>query len=256
VINILHIFIFLLIFAALILGIRFYLKTHSPEYKGFVGESIVAKYLSKLPENEYTILNNIYLKCRNGSIQIDHLIVSIYGIFVIETKNYSGWIFGNENQNYWTQIIFKSKTKFKNPIKQNISHVNTVKYLLNDYTYLKYFSVVVFTGSAELKRIDSFTPVIYEHQLYRYLLRSKEEQILNNETMYEIVSKINNNIIKDDEINEIHIRNVYKSISEKEKKVSSLICPKCNGSLIVRNGSYGKFYGCSNYPNCRFTTNY
>ena len=118
-----------IIVIVLILGIRFYIKSNSPEYKGTVGESIVAKYLNKLPENEYTVFNNIYIKCGNSSIQIDHLIISIYGIFVIETKNYSGWIFGNENQNYWTQIIFKNKTKFINPIKQNNSHINSIKYL-------------------------------------------------------------------------------------------------------------------------------
>jgi hypothetical protein len=250
---------FLLLIVALIvliLGIRFVVKVRSPKYKGAVGESVVAKYLNKLPENEYTIFNNVYLKIRDSSVQIDHIIVSIYGIFVIETKNYSGWIFGSENQTYWTQVIFKNKTKFRNPIKQNISHVNSLKYLFNNYTNLKYYSIIVFTGSAELKSINSQTPVIYENELYQYIIHNKDEQILNNEQMNNIVSKINENIILDKDIDKIHINNINKKISEKEHKINSLIYPECNGALVIRNGSYGKFYGCTNYPKCKFTLNY
>lgn len=248
--------IFGLFLFALILGLIFYLKLQSPKYKGAIGESIVAKYLDKLPENEYKVFNNIYLKCGDSSIQIDHLIVSIYGIFVIETKNYSGWIFGSENQNYWTQIIYKNKTKFKNPIKQNNSHINYLKYLLSNNTNLKYFSIIVFTGSAELKSINSLTPVIYENELYHYIIRSKDEKILNYEQIDNIILKINENIILDKYIDKIHIENIQKKIYEKNQKIKLLICPKCGGKLVIRNGSYGKFYGCSMYPNCKFTINY
>ena len=247
---------FLITSIFIILGIRFYIKLQSPKYKGYIGESIVAKYLNKLPKNEYRVFNNIYLKVGNNSIQIDHLIVSIYGIFVIETKNYSGWIFGSDNHNYWTQVIFKNKIKFKNPIKQNISHIKSLKYLLFDYDNLKYYSIIVFTGSAELKSINSLTPVIYESELFRYIIHRKDEQILNIEHMNNIISRINENIIQDKDIEKKHIQNIYKNIYERNNKINSLICPKCNGSLVIRNSLYGKFYGCSNYPNCKFTTNY
>ena len=250
-------FLFLLVaIIVLILVARYYLITQSPKYIGEVGESIVSNYLNKLPENEYKVFNNIYLKIKEGSVQIDHLIVSLYGIFVIETKNYSGWIFGSENQKYWTHIIFENRYKFKNPIKQNISHINTVKYILSKYSYLKYFPIIVFTGSGELKSINSTTPVIYGYQLYHYILRSKEEQIMDNLQMEHIVTLISENIINDKDIEQKHINNIYQRKYETKEKINSLICPKCNGSLVIRNGSYGKFYGCSNYPNCRFTTNY
>ena len=55
---------------------------------------------------EYYRLNNITLPLANGgSTQIDHIIVSVHGIFVIETKNYKGWIYGNEKQRQWTQVF-------------------------------------------------------------------------------------------------------------------------------------------------------
>ena len=250
-------FLFLIVaLIVLILGIRFYLKTQSPKYKGEMGESIVSNYLNELPKNEYKVFNNIYLNIKGSSIQIDHLIVSLYGIFVIETKNYNGWIFGSENQKYWTQIIFENRYKFKNPIKQNISHINTVKYILSKYSYLKYFPIIVFTGSGELKNINTSTPVIYESQLYHYILRSKEEQIIDHSQMEYIVSLINENLIYDKDIEQKHVQNIYQRKYINKEKINSLICPKCNGSLLIRNGSYGKFYGCSNYPNCRFTSNY
>ena len=250
-------FLFLIVaLILLILGIIFYLKIQSPKYKGEIGESIVSNYLNELPENEYKVFNNIYLNIKRSSVQIDHLIISLYGIFVIETKNYTGWIFGSENQKYWTQIIFENKYKFKNPIKQNISHINTVKYVLSKYNYLKYFPIIVFTGSGELKRINSTTPVIYESQLYHYILRSKEEQIMDNSQMEHIVAIIYENIINDKDIEQKHIQNIDQRKYTNKEKINSLICPKCNGSLVIRNGSYGKFYGCSNYPNCRFTSNY
>ncbi len=89
-------------------------------FKGFVGESVIniATWL-KLDKNIYHRLNNITLPLDNGgSTQIDHVIVSRYGIFVIETKNYKGWIYGNEKQKQWTQAFANgSKYKFQNPLR-------------------------------------------------------------------------------------------------------------------------------------------
>ncbi|WP_350617509.1 nuclease-related domain-containing protein, partial [Pseudomonas sp. HY7a-MNA-CIBAN-0227] len=76
--------------------------------------------------------NNVTLPLPNGgSTQIDHVIVSIYGIFVIETKNYKGWIFGNEKQRQWTQAFPNGrKYKFQNPLRQNYLHIKTLADLL------------------------------------------------------------------------------------------------------------------------------
>ena len=252
-IEIIFILIVLFIF---FFGLKYYVKSRSPEYKGFVGESIVSTYLMKLPENEYKIINNVYLRVKNNSVQIDHLIISIYGIFVIETKNYSGWIFGSDNNNYWTQVIYRNKYKFKNPVKQNLSHINVLKYILSEYKLLKYFSIIVFTGSVEFKSINSLTPVIYESQLFNYILRSNEEQIINYEQMNKIISKIHDHIINDEDIEQKHIQNVYNKKYENIQKINEMTCPKCNGTLLIRDGIYGKFYGCSNYPKCRFTLKY
>ena len=83
----------------IILGLIFvvlYFYFFSASAKGRRGERAVASILSELPSSEYSVINDITLQDEHGSTQIDHVIVSVYGIFVIETKNYSGWIMGAE----------------------------------------------------------------------------------------------------------------------------------------------------------------
>ena len=81
----------------------------------------------------------------------DHILVSRFGVFVIETKDYKGWIFANANQANWTQVLFKLKFKFQNPIFQNSRHVRAVQHLLDFLPPGAIKSVVVFTGEAEFK---------------------------------------------------------------------------------------------------------
>lgn len=95
------------------------LELFMPKIKGYFGEKSVAFFLSKLDDTKYKVINNIMLQVGNKTTQIDHVVVSNYGIFVIETKNYKGWITGNEFDEYWKQTIYKRKEKLHNPIKQN-----------------------------------------------------------------------------------------------------------------------------------------
>ena len=90
------------------------------------------------------------LPTEDGTTQIDHIIVSKYGIFVVETKNMNGWIFGSERQKMWTQQIYRHKTKFQNPLHQNYKHVKTLENAL-DIEPEKIVSVIVFVGEATFK---------------------------------------------------------------------------------------------------------
>jgi len=130
-------------------------KVFLPKFKGVIGEYSVAKKLRRLNKNDYIVYNDIYLKNKGRSKQIDHLVLSVYGIFVIETKNYKGWIFGNENSKYWTQTLYKNKYKIFNPVIQSWSHINFLKQISSEFTDLKYFPIVVFAGSGKLKKIKS-----------------------------------------------------------------------------------------------------
>ena len=100
---------------------------------------------------DYHLMNHITLQLKDGTTQVDHILVSRFGVFVIETKDYKGWIFANPKQATWTQVLFKRKFKFQNPIFQNIRHVRAVQDLLDFLPPGAVKSVVVFTGEAEFK---------------------------------------------------------------------------------------------------------
>lgn len=118
-------------------------RIFQPKIKGYLGEKSVATILSFLPSDKYKIVNDILIKSNGRTIQIDHLVISIYGIFVIETKNYKGWITGSDNSEYWVKNMFGNKYKFYNPIKQNKAHILALnKQLgirLNNYTDYRFF---------------------------------------------------------------------------------------------------------------------
>lgn len=129
-----------------------YFKKKLPQIKGRMGEELVIKGLEKhLDPNEYSIINDVSLPLEDGgTTQIDHIVVSRFGIFVIETKNMSGWIFGNDKQAKWTQTIHRSKYQFQNPLRQNYKHTKTLSELI-DLPHELFHSVVIFTANAELK---------------------------------------------------------------------------------------------------------
>lgn len=243
----------ILLFVIIIIAIFIAYGYYSPEIKGAIGESRVSRKLENLNNEEYKVLNNILLSTSNGLSQIDQIVISIYGIFVIETKNYSGWIHGNENSEYWTQTIYKKKTKFRNPIKQNWAHIYALKEILSDYKQVIYHPIVVFTGGAELKNISSNLPVIYDFQLLQVVTNTRTTRNLSIEHVINIVDILNKVCIKDKQIKKKHIDQIRNHAYKRKNNEKSLVCPKCGGELVVRDGPYGNFYGCTNYPNCRYT---
>ena len=110
--------------------------------KGKLGERSVSKRLKRLDNNKYKVINDVILKTSRGTSQIDHLVVSNYGIFVIETKNYQGWIVGSENADNWQQIIYNKKNFFRNPIKQNYGHIKAIEENLKVNNKIEYISII------------------------------------------------------------------------------------------------------------------
>lgn len=116
------------------------------------GEAAVRRAItSALGSPEYHLLNNVTVPTRDGTTQIDHVLVSRYGVFVIETKHYAGSIYANPTAATWTQAFVKTKFKFQNPIFQNFKHIKAVQSLLPFVPADAVLSVVVFTGKAEFK---------------------------------------------------------------------------------------------------------
>ena len=173
-----HLFKFLILLVAMLVA-KLVLTRYLRKLKGSIGERRVATELAKLPR-DFRVLHDVLFKTDRAMSQIDHLVISPYGIFIIETKTYDGWIFGDENSEFWIQVLHNQKNRFYNPILQNLGHVRTVQRLLAGYKYIPYHPIVVFDGGCELKKVPFSTPVIYLRQLTDLILNVKTEVVLGD----------------------------------------------------------------------------
>lgn len=123
----------------------------TPIVKGWIGEALVRlSARMRLKPAAYRPFHNVTLRDERGTTQIDHIFVSPYGVFVVETKNMKGWIFGTERQATWTQKIYRSSHKFQNPLRQNYRHTEAIRNLL-DLDGDVIHSIVVFAGDSRFK---------------------------------------------------------------------------------------------------------
>lgn len=124
-------------------------KEVDPTHIGDLGEYKIEVQLRQFPkENRY--LNDVLMpnpRSKTGYAQIDHVLITPYAIFVIETKNYKGYIHGKRDDNSWR---VNSKFNMYNPLRQNRTHINALKRVLKDYEHLRFVSVVSFTKRCEL----------------------------------------------------------------------------------------------------------
>lgn len=216
-------------------------------YKGEVGEAKVNSKLNPLlfGKVEHKQINDFIIIDNSGkSHQIDHIEIRHNGIFCIETKNYIGWIFGNDTSDKWMQSLYTGeKHYFTNPIKQNKSHI----YHLSNILEKKYHIiclVVMVQNNAD--RIYS-NSVVNLCDLKNFLKYYDDGTYYTTEEMeniyYTLISK-RACITKKE-----HVQNIEST----QRQINEGICPRCGGQLVKRCGTYGEFIGCSNYPNCKFT---
>ena len=223
-------------------------------WKGKYSEKLVCDKISELPD-EYFIFNDLLFDSNGRSTQIDHVVVSPYGVFVIETKGYKGWILGGENSEYWTQTIYKSSIKFYNPIKQNEGHVRFLRYLLKCSADIPFIPIVVFNNAADLKMHIENHIVVNRHDLKRAISQYKTP-VLDKVTVDWIIKTIQqNHVVANKEDLKRHKYNAKNQQYKSQNLISQGICPRCGGQLVLRQGKFGSFYGCSNYPKCKFTIN-
>jgi hypothetical protein len=109
------------------------LNRKRPFLIGKRGENFVSRKLLELDSEHYNVLDDLLLPSlgHTNTTQIDHIVVSDFGIFCIETKSYSGWIFGNARQQHWTQVLYRYKKKFYNPLRQNYAHIKAVEAIVS-----------------------------------------------------------------------------------------------------------------------------
>lgn len=229
-------------------------------FKGIMGELLVRIMLWLfLDGKRYTVINNVTLPTEDGTTQIDHIVVSPYGVFVIETKNMKGWIFGSPNQKSWTQKIYRQSYKFQNPLHQNYKHTRTLADCLSlDEVLIK--SVIVFVGDSTFKT-DMPDNVTYAGGVIRFIKRFNDV-LLTERQVNQLVVNIQFDRLKPSfKTDRAHVRHLkQKHEPGAESKSTQVYCPKCSSVMVKRVAKSGDntgkaFLGCSNFPKCRSIIN-
>jgi len=220
---------------------------------GRIGESAInAKYSEQLDKSIYHVINDVVIKAGNGTTQIDQIIVSKFGIFVVEIKNMEGLIYGIPAWENWKcmKLLGGRDFQFKNPIRQNDIHVKMLKYLLNLQEDDKFISMIVFISQGFL---NNMPPNVIKSQQYLNFIRSRTVELLSEEKVNQIVQTIQTNRLSSED-HEKYINSFNQT--PKADKDNPPQCPRCGKTMVLRTSKKGKyqgnqFWGCSGYPNCK-----
>lgn len=226
----------------------------------------VERKLAKLKQAGARLIRDCYLRWNNGATtQIDIILIFRSGIYVIECKDYSGWIFANCSHDYWTQTLpygwqgDSTKNRFYNPIKQNQNHIKCIRQKLGKYSTVPMHNIIVFSDYCEFKKIenDSSAWIVKVEDLYRIIwqIEQETEPRLTEDDIEWISLKLTSDEVSGDSVVAEHVLNVNRIKQQKVREQYSTgnTCPRCGAPLVLRDGQYGRFYGCMRYPTCKYT---
>ena len=190
------------------------LSTDRAIQRGEEGESRVRAELAQLPGSDYAVVNRLMLRAGKTLSQVDHIVFSRFGVFVIETKNYSGSIYGSRD-NEWVQYIGNEKNRFINPILQNEGHIGVLR-KITDLKSEVFFNVVVLAGSAVFKSKVSLKEVIFLHDLRKFILSHNREIIPGSLSLQKAKMVCDGNLHDDSDAVEEHKKIVQKAQKNRE----------------------------------------
>lgn len=240
---------------------------------GLYGEYLSYSYLdSTVPGNKLFLFNTYLPKSNGKTTEIDLIMIHETGIYVFESKNYSGWIFGNDNQQKWTQTFSNGqKEHFYNPVFQNNAHIKAIKEILHINYEIPIYSIVVFSERCTLKKITvtaQNTFVIKRNDLSRTVL-----SIIQNSNHMDAQQNINAYYEKlfpysqvTDEVKKQHIETIRngttnhlvmqtidtatpsENINNKADFIicSYRLCPLCGDKIYIEKKSDNTIYSCAN----------
>ena len=267
--------------AAIALGL-----SRLPAVKGWLGETLMKiGFALFLPKDVYRVIHNVTIPDdQGGTTQIDHVIVSRFGIFAVETKNYKGWIFGGEHDRQWTQKIHGNHSqKFQNPLRQNYKHTECLASLLG-LEGGQIQSVVVFAGDCTLKTRDKLPlHVTYPGGCVRFI-KSRTEPVFDEAEVQSLESAIQAKRLapgwRTSREHVAYVKSLHPDkanaaatdsqvpapapvpaapiprVPEEPQAEVEPVCPKCGAAMVLREAKRGanaggRFWGCTNYPKCR-----
>lgn len=188
------------------------IKLYKPKTKGEIGEYKVNKKLKNF--SNYLLLKDILLPTETGTTQIDHILIGKKGVFVIETKNYNGWIYGDERSQYWTQVLYNTKNKFYNPIKQNYAHVKAIERILPSKYKKMIYSVIVFSNKSDLMKISVSTPVIKIKDIKRFIRKFYSDDELTADNIEYIYKVLEHRNITDKRTRKNHVNRIKMRVNK------------------------------------------
>ncbi|PFE14922.1 nuclease-related domain-containing protein [Bacillus cereus] len=207
--------IFELILIAILIPLNIVVKKHVPKWKGKAGEKLVKRILSKLNPESYYVLHDVTVHTEYGdTTQIDHIVIAETGVFVIETKNYEGWIYGDEKAARWTQGIFRKKHSFQNPFRQNYKHTKAIEWIMEQQ--LPCISIAAFHPKCSLKRVHVHSKdkhVLYYNDLQKCIESYTDVQLTNDEVqhIYQTILRAN---ITDKDIKKKHVKYLHNKFAK------------------------------------------
>lgn len=231
--------------------------TISASFNGWLGEAtLVLMKKICLSGSTYHDINNVTLQTLNGTTQIDHIIVSRFGVFVIETKTMTGWIFGNAEQPTWTQNFRRSKFLFQNPLRQNFRHIKALEEMLDLPPHVFHSVVTFMSGDCKFKtemptNVVNGVPFAY--------IKSKNDVLLTDAQVLQIIKTIRARMLPKGWLGLSTSQTATTHLSSlKARHSSAITCSKCGSKMLVRTTKTGanagkQFLGCEKYPACRNT---
>ena len=218
-------------------------------FRGWIGEKKTSFYLwLSLNSKVYRRFHDIIIPSGYGTTQIDHLIVSPHGLFIVETKNKKGWIFGSKGQKSWTQSLYGNNYSFQNPTRQTFRQKKILSEFLgiNESTI---HTIIYFVGDCKFK--TELPDNVIRSRLGKYIKQFKD-RVLPPEEVDRVVGEIEYHVSESSTTTRDHVQSL------RERHNSTQVCPKCGSKLVERTAKKGpnagsKFLGCENYPQCRFT---
>lgn len=223
-----------------------------PQIKGWLGERAINMRIKRfLDSTDYHLIPDVTLSTPDGTTQIDHIVVSRFGVFVIETKNYKGWIYGGERDSKWTQVIFRRKHRFQNPLHQNYKHTKT----LSSQTGIQhdhFKSIVVFVGNSTFKNAMPDN-VVDTRSLINYI-QSFQAPIYDEQQVTDIVALIHEKAgVVTRQQKRQHVKNLHLNKQPVDAEGKAPVCPNCGKTMLLRTNrqTNNQFWGCPSYPKCR-----
>jgi len=213
---------------------------------GWLGEKATSIGLRNVLDNSiYCLVENVILPVPNGTTQIDLIVCSVFGIFVVEVKNFNGLIHGDANAAQWFHFSSGGFHAFRNPLRQNYGHVKAMAEFLN-LPESAFVPAVFFVGNSAFA--NSMPSNVLSSGVAGYI-ESFQSRRLTDPQAVEAARRLRENKANFFRTRQ-HVADLHQRLEDAER------CPVCHvGRVMMRTSSRDgrQFWGCSNFPSCQFT---